>query len=140
MKIRFPAHFPYEDGWLFCEKCQRFIHPLNNLYEEEKTEYPFNRCPECDTLMRIETPSTKNEGREVTNNGLGLPRWAYLQEFCVTKQGEYAIDKFRKTQKHIQKNIMNADNNKKITFGQLGAMKYKKCWFIKNNEGDNKVE
>lgn len=133
MNIRFPAHHPYEDGWLFCNNCQRFIHPLKELYEKKEVEYPFNKCPECKTLMKIESGKLDSKQREINKDGLGLPKWAYLPEFSKTKQGLDRITEFKKIQEKIKDKIEQAPYNKKTYFRKLGAKKFKSHWFVKAN-------
>jgi hypothetical protein len=121
----FPAHMPYEDGWLFCEICQRFyktnnhacpIHPISLHVTSTHTKY---------------TKSGLKKIRKVWNNGLGLPVWAAMKEFINSPEGEESVKQFRAIQESIRTKIENAPENKEITYSELGATDFGQHWFIK---------
>ena len=65
--------------------------------------------------------------REVSDEGLGLPRWALLREFSSTPNGIKSLEDFRKVQAEIANKIMTSAGLR--TFGELGATRFRNHWF-----------
>ena len=116
----FPSHMPYEDGWKFCEVCQRFYKTNSET------------CPH-DPAMRLREKSLSGNDkmRRVWDNGLGLPVWAQMREFTSTPEGKEAVKSFLNVQEKLLEQIRNSPNYKRVTYGKLGAEKFRNHWFIK---------
>jgi len=140
----FPAHCPYEDGWGFCPKCQRFYKevarggdlPILGLSDKEKEhDFVTLQCPvHQDTLLQHESEAKKRRRKfkhEVSDQGLGLPMWATNPEFYSTPEGLKALEAFRAVQGEIKDRIMTASEGREVTFDELGARRFKKHWFRK---------
>lgn len=130
MVMSFPAHFPYEDGWRFCPQCQRFY----NIIEG-------NLCPIHKSVLRWSRPKrfkningkiiNNQNRRKVWNNGMGLPTWTLLKEFMASPKGKESVKRFVIIQESIKDKILLAPENKRITYGELGAKDFQAHWFIK---------
>lgn len=121
-KMSYPVHFPYEDGWKFCKTCQRFYKTNSET------------CPHHPIMkLRKRSPSSTERFRRVWNDGLGLPIWARMREFTNTPEGEEAVNTFCEIQEKLIDKIRNAPKDKKITYGQLGAKRFRNHWFIRKS-------
>jgi len=128
-KVSYPAHCPYEDGWGFCPKCQRF--------------YKATHCPEHMTIKLLQESTRKRPKggwkrnrlcREVSDQGLGLPRWAQFTEYSSTPDGIKTLQNFRTVQSEIIDKIMVSTGI--VTFKELGAKRFQNHWFERlENEG-----
>jgi len=121
----FPAHMPYEDGWRFCEICQRF-------YKTDEVMCPFHSVS-----LRIRGKKTATNLKKICrvwNNGLGLPVWTAMKEFINSPSGKESVKRFKAIQESIRAKIENAPENKEISYGELGATDLKNHWFIKKRE------
>jgi len=124
--MSFPAHFPYEDGWRFCSKCQRFYNIQNNAL-----------CPVHKIRLRWKNNKKthdskwmKTNRRRVWSNGIGLPTWTLFREFMESPKGKESVNRFVIIQESIKDKILLAPENKRITYGELGAKDFQAHWFI----------